>query len=557
MLTAADFRIDLPVSAVGSLLDAVASPLHRTLREKALKNLESVLETVPDPATQIPHAAELISALWLRSFNHERHAGAGLADLQLDITRDQQLDDNLVAIEIRTIREASFNIHEHGANWLVFRNEENPDARLMANARNDKLFPGGEDQAYLGRVLHAVLAADDTAPYRVVVLPRFWQKDPWPAMSPDDHPDRWGERIPVVVVPEGVTDESAALGRWLKENLATRRNTVRFLLPPKDAASIYTNPELILAARAAKLAADWQATEPEYKKLRLKYDKLLEEQLKGYFHRFAVLDQWHHADPSKCVFQFAAHNKNGAQIPRAIQETTRDLLFLPDVFEALVLDFASRSESIGKLLEELKEPRSGGNECIAWLGEREVVDRLETLCAKGKIAINLRGIQWVQSLPGDTETAVAQRIKGKVGTGNHLYSTTLHKLSPGGHVGGGVTQGGGASAGTSPAPPTPPAPGGSPTGGGMAPSPFGGSTAPTAPKVKDDPVTTHHVSSRNSALNLTGTLETWGANKAAVKLHNITLRLDDMTGAQLAETLKKLPPGTYVLDLEKETPPAP
>jgi hypothetical protein len=75
--------------------------------------------------------------------------------------------------------------------------------------------------------------------------------------------------------------------------------------------------------------------------------------------------------------------------------------------------------------------------------------------------------------------------------------------------------------------------------------------------VKDDPVTTHHVSSRNSALNLTGTLETWGANKAAVKLRNITLRLDDMTGAQLAETLKKLPPGSYVLDLEKETQPAP
>jgi hypothetical protein len=558
VLTAADFRIDLPVSAVGSLLDAVASPLHRTLREKAQKNLESVLETVPNAATQVPHAAELISALWIRSFNTERHAGASLADLQLDITRDKQLDDNLFAVEIRTIREASFNIHEQVANWLVFKNEENPDARLMANARNDKLFPSGEDQAYLARVLHALLASDDAAPYRVVVLPRFWQKDPWTSMSPDDHPDKWGERIPVVVVPEWVNDESAALGRWLKENLSSRRNTVRFLLPPKDADSIYTNPELILAARAAKLAADWQASEPGYKKLRQKYDTILQEQLKGHFHRFAVLDRWHHADPSQCVFQYAAHNKNGSQIPRAIQEVTRDTLFIHEDFEDLVLDFANRSESVGKLLDELKEPRSAGNECIAWLGEREIVDRVETLCAKGKIAINLRGTQLIQWLPGDTEMAVAQRIKGKVGTGNHLYSTTIQKLSPGGHVGGGGGSGGGNTGGgpvvPPPMPPTPPGPGGSPAGGGAAPNPFGGTGSSGGSQVNDKPTTEHHTSARNSALNLTGTLETWGANKAAVKLHNITLRLDDMTGAQLAETLKKLPPGSYVLDLDKEKP---
>lgn len=554
VLTAADFRIDLPGSAVGSLLDAVASPLHRTLREKAQKNLESVLETVPNAAAQVPHAAEIISALWLRSFNTERHAGASLSDLQLDITRDKPLDDNLFGVEIKAIRESSFNIHEQVANWLVFKNDENPDARLMANARNDRLFPAGEDHAYLARFIHAMLAADEASPYRVVVLRRFWQKDPWVSVPPEDHPDKWCERIPVVVVPEGATDEAATLGRWLRDNLTSSRNTVRFLLPPKDSPSIYQNPELILAARAAKLAMDWQASEPEYRKLRVKYDKLLEEQLKGYFHRFAVLDRWHHADPSKCVFQFAGHGKQGAQIPRAMQEATRDTLFLPDEFEALVLDFAQRSESVGKLLDELKEPRSGGNECIAWLGERDVVDRVEILCAKGKIAINLRGIQLVQALPGDSEMAVAQRIKGKIGSGNHLYSTTIQKLSPGGHVGGGVVPTGGTSSVTPPVTPPAPAPVG-PSGGGTAPNPFttGTGTAGTT-TFNETPKSTHLTSPRNSALNLTGTLETWGANKAAVTLRNITLRLDDMNGAQLAETLKKLPPGSYSLDLDKEIP---
>jgi hypothetical protein len=559
LLTAADFRVDLAGSAVGSLLDAVASPLHRSIREKAQKNLETVLETIPNAATQVPHAAELISALWLRSFNTERHAGASLAELQLDITRDKPLDDNLFAVEIKTLREASYNIHEQIPNWLIFKNEENPDARLMANARNDKLFPNGEDQAYLAKVLHAMLAADDAAPYRVVVLPRFWQKDPWSALSPDDHPDRWTDRIPVVVVPEGVSDENAVLGRWLKENMTSRRNTVRFLLPPKDSPSIYCNPELILAARAAKLALDWQTSEPEYKKLRTKYDKLLEEQLKGYFHRFAVLDRWYYADPSKCLFQISAHGKNGSQIPRAIQDTTRDTLFLPDEFESLVLHFADQSESVGKLLDELKEPRSGGNECIAWLGEKDVVDRVEALCAKGKIAINLRGTQLVQMLPGESEMAVNQRIKGKIGTGNHLYTTVIQKLSPGGHVGGGVAVAGGGSGAVPPGqPPSPAGPGPSPqpSGGSGVPNPFGGGGGTPTGGNATPPVLTHLSSTRNSALNLTGTLEGWGANKASVSLRNVTLRLDDMNGAQLAEMLKKLPAGSYVLDLDKETPPA-
>ena len=138
----------------------------------------------------------------------------------------------------------------------------------MANARNNNLFQRDEDRVCLARILHALLAADDQSPFRVLVLPRFWQKDPWPHMAPEDQPEKWDNRVPVIVVPESPDDEQAALGRWLKENLATRRNTVRFLLPPKGAASIYTQAEMILSARAVKLAADWQAGEPEYKKLR-------------------------------------------------------------------------------------------------------------------------------------------------------------------------------------------------------------------------------------------------------------------------------------------------
>ena len=556
VLTAADFRIDDATSAVGSMLSSVANPLHRSLREKAQKNLESVLETVPDAAEAVPHAARIISALWLRSFNTERQSGAAAATLQVDLTRDQVLDDNAFAVELRTIRDASFNIHEQGADWLVFKNEVNPEARLMAHARNEKLFPKGEDLAYLRRALHSLLAPDDQSPYRIIVLHRFWQQDPWPAMAPEDHPAKWDQRIPVIVVPEAVDAEDMVLGRWLAQNLTIRRNTPRFLLPAKGSASLYQHPELIHFARAASVASTWMAGEPEYRKLKEKYDKLLRETLKGYFPRFAVLEKWNHADPTKCVFQFTAHHKQGAQIPEGIQYEVKNTLFVPEDFYALVLDFAARGESVGKLMQELREPRSGGSECIAWLGEREITERIEALCAKGKIAVNLRGTQLIQSQPGESETTASSHIRGKIGTGSHLDSTTLHKPGPVGGSGGGVNT-------TDAAPVHAPAP--AQSGGfhpvqvpaGPAPVPAVSNPFDTALQTGSCTVTANEaktkrlVSSKTSPLNLTGVLEGWAAHSADIPLSNISLRLDTMTGAQLLSVLKKLPEGSYILELDK------
>jgi len=73
-------------------------------------------------------------------------AGAEPSTLQVDITRDKAVDDNAFQVELSTIVENSFNIHQDGPR-LVFREEENPRAKLMACARNDKLFTDGSDQS--------------------------------------------------------------------------------------------------------------------------------------------------------------------------------------------------------------------------------------------------------------------------------------------------------------------------------------------------------------------------------------------------------------------------
>ena len=139
VITAADFDISNDKGSVTSLLSSVANQLHRTLLEKARRNLEAVRTAVQDPDKNIPHSSDIISALWLRSLSVDRVNGADPAELQSDITRSEAIDDNTFAAEMALIRENSFNIHPVG-NRLVFKEEENAEGKLLAHAKNDKLF---------------------------------------------------------------------------------------------------------------------------------------------------------------------------------------------------------------------------------------------------------------------------------------------------------------------------------------------------------------------------------------------------------------------------------
>ena len=171
IITAADFSLTNEKSGVASLLDSVANELHKDLRAKALKNLELLQEAVPDAAKALPHLDEIISALWLRSLTLDKIAGADPADLQIDITRSKPLDDNKFEAELATIEESSFNIHRVGTR-LVFKHDENLRTKLLAHAKNDKLFPNGEDIDHLAKEIRSVISGPEhvSQGFRVVVL---------------------------------------------------------------------------------------------------------------------------------------------------------------------------------------------------------------------------------------------------------------------------------------------------------------------------------------------------------------------------------------------------
>jgi len=552
IITAADFRLDNELSGIAALLDSMANQHHAKLREKALRNLEAVKDAIAGTGQTLPHLEELIGALWLHSLAEVNQAGADQATLHIDITRDSPIDDNAFQVELAAMVENSFNIHEDG-NRYIFKEEENPQAKLLASARNDKLFQDDEDLDHLGKEVRYVIggSADVATRYRVIVLPRHWQSDPWSKIEEESTPPHWDDRIPLLVLPEPPKKIESELGVWLRENLQTHRNVVRFLIPRDGSTNLFSDRDLVVLARCVFLAEKFKRENPEYGRLQTKYQKELRDILKARFDRFAIIANWNFQEPKKCHFYVESHKAEGAKIPDAIDTHIRENLFIPEDFQDFIMEAAPNNEPVGKLLRELKEPRPGGKDCIPWLGETLIKERMIRLCAKGLIAINLRGMEYLQVQDGENEEAAWRRMRGKLGTGKHLDET--HILLP---------QNVPTTAGVKQPP--------IPVGGPQTPVPGGGIPTGTTTGGVGDPGTTEgahpepedifdggasytkFTAPANSALNLLGKIESWGIG-AGTQIRSMELKIDQLTGAQLHDLIRKLPDGmTYELDLDKE-----
>lgn len=558
ILTAADFRLDDDAAGIGALLDSVANQQHRVLREKALRNITSVTEAVPGHAAQVPHLPEIVGALWLRSIAVGNLAGAEPAMLQVDVTRGAPVDDNGFNVELSTVIENSFNIHQNGSR-LVFREEENPQAKLLASARNDKLFADGSDLVQLAKEIRYVLGGSDEVArtFRVISLPKEWITNPWLAIEESEHPDRWDDRLPILVLPEEPDKLHERLGHWLKDHLQKRRNTVRFLLPRTGSSNAFLDRDLLILARAEIKALEWSSQLSEYKKLHARYQGELRDILKKRFDRFAILHRWNFVDPSRCEFQVESLTAQGDKIPSAIEAALTNDLFVPEDFETMILEAANESSSLGKLMRELQEPRPTGLDCIPWLGETSMKERILRYCARGKVAINLRNMEYLQSNSGEDEETAWKRLRPKLSvTGRQLDEVFLMSPSAVPATGGATitvtstpSPANGLFGGPVVPQPVPPANGNPANGGTAQPQPTsggiysGGATA--KPRVSlTNPAT--------SPLNLIGKLEGWGIGPAT-PVAEVAIKVSSATGAQLKELLKKLPDGmTFELSLEKE-----
>lgn len=564
IITAADFRLDDDNSGIAALLDSVANQHHAKLREKALRNIEAVRDAVSGSSQKLPHLEGIIGSLWLRSLAEVNQAGADRATLHIDVTKDTKVDDTPFEVELNTIVENSFNIHEDG-NRYIFKEEENPQAKLIASARNDKLFQDEQDIAHLTREIRYTLAgsSDVATRFRVIVLPQYWRKEPWEQVDETDQPSHWDDRIPLLVLPESPPKIESQLGQWLRDNLQNNRNVVRFLVPQDGSINLFADRDLLVLSRCVYLAEQWKTQNPEYGRLQTKYQKELREILKSRFDRFAIISNWNFQEPANCRFYIESHKAEGTKIPEAVDKHIVEHLFIPEDFEEFIRGAAPNNESVGKLIRELKEPRPSGQDCIPWLGETLVKERVIRLCAKGLIAINVRGMEYLQTGDGETEDSAWKRMRGKLGTGKQLDET--HVLLPqnvpatGGVAAQTVAGAGPLFAGAGGGANTPFPPGGTKPpevhdpeeGAGVGPRSSDGTPAPGS--IFGSPSSFVPIAiPATSALNLLGRVESQGI-QPGTQLKSLNVKVDSLTGAQLQELLKKLPDGmTYQLDVQKE-----
>lgn len=564
VITPADFDLSGDDrGSAASLIDTVGIDHHKQLRDKALRNLTAVEEALGGDLSLVPHLREIISALWLRSLSLDNHrVGAEPEMLQIDVTRKAKVDDNAFQAELATVENNSYNIHKLGSR-LVFKLEENARTRLLAHARNDKVFQNGEDVDYLATEIRHVIGGDTQVSglYRTLVLRREWNNTPWDELEERERPAAWDGRIPVIVMPICPEPTDATLGRWVMKFLSSGRNTVRFLLPRKGVeGTIYQDRELMILARAACLAKEWAKTESAYRSLHTEFNTQIKGKIADRFDRFAVMRSWNAEDASKCLFDVEPHGSKGEKIPAAIQEKIKQNLFIAEEFDAMVVSLAQSSRSMAYLLTELREPRGGGKECIPWLGEAETKDAVLAVCADGRISINVRGLRTLQRVPGEDADIALKRMKRDFeASGKQLEDTmlTLPGTAPSSSgqpatVDTPPPSGTGTLPGIAGLPPSP-----APTQPGQPANPFAPVPAPAPGGAPFAPppatLTTKLTADPTSGLNLLSRVaDTWRIGPATT-VRNVSLTVDKLTGAQLQQLIKNLPDGlAYGLDVDKE-----
>lgn len=88
------------------------------------------------------------------------------------------------------------------------------------------------------------------APSDVIILGPHWRNDPWIDVEEHQQPAKW-QKLVLLVVPgafSGNTQINAELGKWLKDRVSKRRNTVRFLIQD-GSKDIFADQEMLFAAR--------------------------------------------------------------------------------------------------------------------------------------------------------------------------------------------------------------------------------------------------------------------------------------------------------------------
>ena len=573
IITPADFYVDGETEEVQSLIDSIAQQVgQEKLREIAQRNLEAVYAT----GAKVPNARELISSIWMRSMSPGRSQGGTPAQLHLDITRQDAIDDNAFQAELTNLIENSINIHgdEVPGGPLWFGLQENPRSKVRASAKNDKLWQPGavpsagqtvypaKDLDHIKNTIKHILVQETNEPLsRVIVLGENWKDDPWTSADEADKPAKW-DRPVLIVIPEPLqngTNLNTCLGSWLAKHVPSRRNTVRFLLLGVDEQGLYSDAELIYTARCSFLCSrEGWGGDPTYRSLHQDFDRPLRQILKSRFNRFAVLRKWDFQSPQNCSFDIEKITEQGGNIPSAVEGKILSDLFDQTDFKTFVLKRAKDSDFVGSLMDDLMEPPPPNTgEALPFLGETKTFEFIINIAAEGDIVLNVGG-NWIGRRSEDNTDEDAKRyIRSKAfRTGQEMRQI---QLGLPGSVGGSAvsvpnkpvdqpapgTNGGGLT-GNYPTDPS-----GNGTSAVSENGQDGGHDVPGLPGLPNRPlVITQNRKSDKAAngINLSGNFEKWGITSDKT-LDSAKIEFKGLTAGQIKQILQRIP-STFKATLE-------
>jgi hypothetical protein len=406
----------------------------------------------------------------------------------------------------------------------------------------------GRDQEFLCKFINHYLKTPDLGrelPSQVVVLDVNWANAPWANIQQQEQPASWTEKgKPVLIVlPSSPGDASGILGPWLVNYVPQNRNMIRFLLPKADLPEIFADRSLLITARCALLAREWQQTEPQYRDMQKRFEAALSTDLKSRFDRYALLATWNFQTPSACTFHVDSHGSSGSDISAGVEKHVRENHFAPEDFEKITLEAAGRGDSMRQLLTQLREPPLPGELAIPYLGDLPVFESVLRIVAKGKIAVNAGG-RWYGREPDESYETADVRLRQRLGafSGQAMLAVQLGDVS---QVGGG-----GVAVPASPTQPISqplpsvmpqPLPGGTtPPYGPQQPSPFVPTPMPIPDPVSAPPVVRRSMGAK-TGINLLGDLEKW-ALPDSQKATQASLTFNGLTVKEIRDLCLKLPP---------------
>ena len=458
------------------------------------------------------------------------------------------IDDNEFRLQLGLLVENSVNIHNDLNNQLYwFEQSKNTKTEVRVAAKNDNLWAAnadpnnrlnhpGKDVEWLIKTLRKCFVSEATqAPSDVIILGPHWRNDPWIDVEEHQQPAKW-QKLVSLVVPgafNGNAQINAEMGKWLKERVSKRRNSVRFLIQDGD-KDIFADHEMLFAARCSYLCSNeaWGSS-PEYRALRSEFDKPLMETLRSRFNRFAVLRKWDYQNPSQCEFDIEHLEYLGVDAPGNVEDAIEKNVFDLTEFRQRITNAAKEGFKIGEVFEDqLLEPGLG--DVLAFLGEQKTLSHIQEMAAQGMIAMNVDG-SWYRKEAGQTTEVARTYIRSKTSrVGCELARILLGTVDAAG--GGGVVTTPTPVTPVTPTPVTPVTPV-TPTGTTTVP---GGDTLPPAPPLPPVPTTQTRHAAPTNGVTLTGNFEAWGLKPNQI-LKSVTLNIDGISVQALKSFLLRLP----------------